>query len=64
MKIYVIKHKGANKPYNLDLNETITFSDGGKIISGEYFWRFKDAKKMLRSYSSPEFFEIVSAEIK
>ena len=63
MKIYIIKHKGADIARNLDFTENMTFSDGDKIWVGQFFWRLKDAKKYLNTLEYKEFREIKTAEI-
>ena len=63
MKIWLIKHKGANWWGNFLHEREIEFPDGEKIYSQNCFYRKKDAVKYRNSGRYHEFFEVVSAEI-
>lgn len=63
MKIYIIKHKGANTFQNLTLDFKVEFSNNEIIYAGRYFWRKKDAKTYLKTYAYPEFYEVVGCEL-
>jgi hypothetical protein len=64
MRVYIIKHKGANYWGNYRHDTEITFpNNGGTIYAGRYFFRKKDAKKYLGEEKYKEFFEIVPFEM-
>lgn len=63
MRIYFVKHKGANTWQNINLDREIVFSDLTKIYAGLMFFRKKDAKKYLASKSYSEFYEVVGATV-
>lgn len=69
MRVYIIKHKGkcslGNFIGNSNLME-LKRPNGevvGSLYSGDYFYRLKDAKTVLKYKPYKEFYEIVSAEI-
>jgi hypothetical protein len=64
MKIYVIKHKGKNTWGNLISNPDQIIVGDEKLWQGKFYFRLKDAKKIMSTFSYPEFFEIESVELK
>ena len=64
MKIYIIKHKGANSFGNLCAFYNRQEYGDDTIFTGTFFHRLKDAKLCLKhSTNYPEFFEIVALEL-
>jgi hypothetical protein len=60
MRAYTIKRKGKT---TLDLKKKITFSDGDIVYVGYIFFRKKDAKKYLGTFSYPEYYEAIGLTI-
>jgi hypothetical protein len=61
MKIYILKHKGANSWRNLDLAYEVE-SVNVKFWAGMYFFRLKDAKAYQRATVRTHM-EIVACEL-
>lgn len=59
MKIWLIKHKGADWWGNYRNDYEITLEDGTKIYSQLCFYRKKDALAYLKTRSYPEYLEVV-----
>ena len=66
MKIYIIKHKGANTWANVfcGYSGQMEFNNGDIISYGYYFFRRKDAVRVLKTMKYSEFYEVVSATLK
>ena len=64
MKIYIIKHKGANTFGNLCAFGSRCRVENEFFYRGHYFFRYKDAKKYLKQGSStPENYEIIPLKL-
>lgn len=63
MRVFLIKHKGANAWYNVHLDREFTFTDDTKILTGILFLRKKDAVSYLQTIPSPSNYEVVGATI-
>lgn len=64
MRVYMIKHKGASRWYNMLIDRKFTFVKTNKIIYvGIVFYRKKDAKAYLETLDHPEYFEIIGATV-
>jgi len=63
MRVFIIKHKGANIWQNIYFDKEITFSDGNKIHAGKLFFRRKDAEYYLKSLENNEYLEVVGATV-
>jgi len=64
MKAYIIKNRGADWFGNYLDCGTMEFEDGNKVFVGYWFHRLKDAKKYLKTFTYPEFFEIMKFDSK
>jgi hypothetical protein len=63
MRVFIIKHKGANTWGNMFFDRELTFSDGNTIHAGMLFFRKKDAQAYLRSLEFKEYYEVVGATV-
>jgi hypothetical protein len=64
MKIYIIKHKGANTFGNLCARYHRAKYGGTYVLRGHFYQRLKDAKLSLKhTTNNPEIYEIVTLEI-
>ena len=59
MKIWLIKHKGADYWGNYVNNLEIELTDGNKIYAQYCFYRKKDAVAYLKARDYPEIYEVV-----
>ena len=64
MKIYIIKHKGANTFGNLCARYHRAKYGGTYVLRGHFYQRLKDAKLSLKHTTNyPEIYEIVALEL-
>jgi hypothetical protein len=63
MRLFIIKHKGANGFQNFVTEKQLTFNDEVKILVGYVFFRKKDAEKYLKTFKYSEFFEVVGCTV-
>jgi hypothetical protein len=63
MRIYIIKHKGANIWQNTVTEQRIKINNEIEILAGYSFFRKKDALKYLKTFKYSEFFEVVGCTV-
>lgn len=59
MKVWLIKHKGADYWGNYRMDREITLSNGTKMYAQLCFYRKKDAKAYLETMEYKDLYEIV-----
>ena len=63
MRAYTIKRTGATIWQNMVFEKSIEFSNEKLVYAGYLFFRKKDAKEYLKTFTYPEYFEVVGMTI-